>query len=314
MGHAASREIRRRQDLDRDDRGRRCRPRHAAWLDHVGAARRQRPADADPPSAGVDIGRWRCRWAWRLQFAGFGPAAATASAPVGAGPLRASAVRGVAVGRPSARPRRASLERGAHRLARHQRADDRRGGRRVRCWASGPRRRPSSSCSALRRRSKRDTLDRARNAIRALMDLTPADALVRDGRRRAPRRVDEIAIGALIRRSPRREDPARRGGRAWGFGLGGQGRGGARSTRRRSRADSLPAEKGPGDGVFAGTINGRGALDIRVTRLRRDTHTGANHPSGRARPGAARAGADAGRALRACITRRRSSCWRRPLP
>src|SRR5207253_3479839 len=34
---------------------------------------------------------------------------------------------------------------------------------------------------------------------------------------------------------------------------------------------SLPIEKQPGDEVFAGTINGRGALDVRVTRLRRDT-------------------------------------------
>src|SRR5258708_37521846 len=35
--------------------------------------------------------------------------------------------------------------------------------------------------------------------------------------------------------------------------------------------ESLPVEKAPGDGVFAGTINGHGALDVRVTRLRRDT-------------------------------------------
>src|SRR4029079_13984409 len=35
-----------------------------------------------------------------------------------------------------------------------------------------------------------------------------------------------------------------------------------------------PVEKVPGDGVFAGTINGRGALEVRVTRLRRDTTLG----------------------------------------
>jgi len=35
--------------------------------------------------------------------------------------------------------------------------------------------------------------------------------------------------------------------------------------------ESLPIEKAPGDEVFAGTINGRGALEVRVTRLRRDT-------------------------------------------
>src|SRR4030095_9318003 len=35
--------------------------------------------------------------------------------------------------------------------------------------------------------------------------------------------------------------------------------------------ESLPIDKAPGDEVFAGTINGRGALDVRVTRVRRDT-------------------------------------------
>src|SRR5262249_54433800 len=35
--------------------------------------------------------------------------------------------------------------------------------------------------------------------------------------------------------------------------------------------ESLPRDKSPGDEVFAGSINGRGALDVRVTRARRDT-------------------------------------------
>jgi len=35
--------------------------------------------------------------------------------------------------------------------------------------------------------------------------------------------------------------------------------------------ESLPVEKGAGDDVFAGTINGRGALEVEVTRLRRDS-------------------------------------------
>ncbi len=35
--------------------------------------------------------------------------------------------------------------------------------------------------------------------------------------------------------------------------------------------ESLPVDRGPGDEVFAGSINGYGAIDIRVTRLRRDT-------------------------------------------
>src|SRR5262249_54148072 len=35
--------------------------------------------------------------------------------------------------------------------------------------------------------------------------------------------------------------------------------------------ESVPVDKVPGDEVFAGSINGRGALDILVTRLRKDT-------------------------------------------
>ena len=35
--------------------------------------------------------------------------------------------------------------------------------------------------------------------------------------------------------------------------------------------ESLPIDKAPGDPVFAGTINGHGALELAVTRLRRDT-------------------------------------------
>jgi Cd2+/Zn2+-exporting ATPase len=35
--------------------------------------------------------------------------------------------------------------------------------------------------------------------------------------------------------------------------------------------ESLPADKGPGDEVFAGTINGRGVLEVTVSRPRRDT-------------------------------------------
>jgi Cd2+/Zn2+-exporting ATPase len=105
------------------------------------------------------------------------------------------------------------------------------------------------------------TLDRARNAIRALMDLTPADALIRDasGERRVP--VDAVAIGAVIVIRPGEKIPLD------GDVIAGQ----SAVNQAPVTGESLPAEKASGDTVFAGTINGRGALEVRVTRLRRDT-------------------------------------------
>ena len=65
------------------------------------------------------------------------------------------------------------------------------------------------------------------------------------------------------------EDPARRRRRA---------RARATSTRRRSPANRCRSTSVQGDEVFAGTINGRGALDIDVTRLLRRHDARAHHP------------------------------------
>jgi len=105
------------------------------------------------------------------------------------------------------------------------------------------------------------TLDRARNAIRALMDLTPAHALVRDdaGERRVA--ADTLTPGAIIVVRPGEKIP-----------LDGEVVAGQSSVNQAPiTGESLPIDKAAGDHVFAGSINGRGALDIKVTRLRRDT-------------------------------------------
>ena len=105
------------------------------------------------------------------------------------------------------------------------------------------------------------TLDRARAAIGALMDLTPVDALVRDaaGERRVA--VDAIVPGNVIVVRPGDKIP-----------LDGEVVAGESAVNQAPvTGESLPVDKEPGDHVFAGTINGRGALEVRVTRLRRDT-------------------------------------------
>jgi Cd2+/Zn2+-exporting ATPase len=105
------------------------------------------------------------------------------------------------------------------------------------------------------------TLEHARGAISALLDLTPAEALVRDaaGERRV--HVDSVPIGAIIIVRPGEKVP-----------LDGVVAAGESSVNQAPvTGESLAADKAPGDEVFAGTINGRGALDVRVTRARRDT-------------------------------------------
>jgi Cd2+/Zn2+-exporting ATPase len=105
------------------------------------------------------------------------------------------------------------------------------------------------------------TLDRARSAIRALMDLTPTEAIVRDatGERRVD--VDAIAPGTVIVVRPGDKIP-----------LDGDVVAGESFVNQAPvTGESLPVDKAIGDVVFAGTINGRGALEVRVTRVRRDT-------------------------------------------
>jgi len=104
-------------------------------------------------------------------------------------------------------------------------------------------------------------MDRARGAIRALMDLTPAEAVVR--RNGLPERlsVDAVAIGDTVLVKPGEKIPL--DGRV--------SAGDSYVNQAPVTGESLPIEKRPGDEVFAGTINGRGALDIIVSRLRRDS-------------------------------------------
>ncbi len=104
-------------------------------------------------------------------------------------------------------------------------------------------------------------MERARLAIRALMELAPSEALVhRDGRDvRVP--IDSVAIGDVLVVRPGEKIP-----------LDGEvATGESEVNQAPITGESLPVGKGPGDEVFAGTINGHGALTVRVTHLRNDT-------------------------------------------
>ena len=148
------------------------------------------------------------------------------------------------------------------------------------------------------------SMDRARHAIRALMDLTPPEA------RRAARRAGRARAG---RRRARRGDSARQAGRE-------------NSARRRRRRGHEPRQSGADHRrVAAGrqvggrrrlsraTINGYGALDVRVTHLRQRHDAGAHHRARRAGAVAARAQPGVRRAVRALLHagHHRARDWRR---
>ena len=102
------------------------------------------------------------------------------------------------------------------------------------------------------------SLDRARNAVRQLMSLTPEVATIRqaDGTwSDAP--VNTVPIGALVRVKPG-ERIALDGAIVSG-----------RSTVNQApiTGESLPVEKTEGDAVFAGTINDAGSFEYQVTAL-----------------------------------------------
>lgn len=100
------------------------------------------------------------------------------------------------------------------------------------------------------------SLDRARNAISGLMQLTPDMATVQqaDGQWREVE-VREVAIGAQVRVRPGER-----------IGLDGEVTSGQSSVDQAPiTGESLPVEKAMGDKLFAGTINQAGALEYRVT-------------------------------------------------
>ncbi|MFK0313069.1 heavy metal translocating P-type ATPase [Pseudomonas sp. NPDC090233] len=100
------------------------------------------------------------------------------------------------------------------------------------------------------------SLDRARNAISGLMQLTPDMATVQqaDGQWREVE-VRDVAIGAHVRVRPGER-----------IGLDGEVTSGQSTVDQAPiTGESLPVEKAAGDKLFAGTINQAGALEYRVT-------------------------------------------------
>ena len=103
-------------------------------------------------------------------------------------------------------------------------------------------------------------LERARGAIRALTELAPSVARVlRDGRE-AEVPIEEVRVGDVVVIRPAERIP-----------VDGEVRSGRSAVNQAPiTGESTPVEKSSGTEVFAGTVNGDGALEVTTTRAAGD--------------------------------------------
>lgn len=104
-------------------------------------------------------------------------------------------------------------------------------------------------------------LQRTHQSIRSLADLTPKTARVRraDGEVETP--IELVGLDETVIVQPAARIPVD------GIVIAGQ----SAVDQSPVTGESLPVEKSVGDKVFAGSVNGNGALEIRSTRLARDS-------------------------------------------
>lgn len=105
------------------------------------------------------------------------------------------------------------------------------------------------------------SVGRARRAVEALLDLAPPTVRVVEDGRETEVEADQVPIGTVFLVKP--------GDR---IALDGEVLRGTSEVNQASiTGESVPALKEPGLPVFAGTINGNGALDVRSTKAASDT-------------------------------------------
>jgi len=105
------------------------------------------------------------------------------------------------------------------------------------------------------------SVDRARRSIESLFELAPDAATVLVDGREVRRYVEELKPGDEVVVRPGERIPV--DGRVE--------RGASAVNQAPVTGESIPVEKGPGDEVFAGTINAQGHLRVRVEKAAGDT-------------------------------------------
>jgi Cd2+/Zn2+-exporting ATPase len=105
------------------------------------------------------------------------------------------------------------------------------------------------------------TMDKTRQAIRALMELAPPEALVRRGGQEQRMPVEDIVVGDILIVRPGER-----------IAMDGTVLHGSSAVNQATiTGESMPVEKVVGDAVYAGTVNEYGVLEIEVTKLAADS-------------------------------------------
>ena len=104
------------------------------------------------------------------------------------------------------------------------------------------------------------TMDKSRNSIRQLMDLSPKEASMKNNGTLTRVSVSQVKVNDIIIVKP--------GEKISMDGLVVKGE--SSVNQAPITGESMPVDKLPGDEVFAGSINERGTLEIKVTRLYKD--------------------------------------------
>ena len=104
-------------------------------------------------------------------------------------------------------------------------------------------------------------IDRTRGAVRALFRLTPNEVLVRRGGSEAVVPADEVGVGEIV--------VVRPGERLAVDGVVAEGA--SAVDEAPVTGESVPVEKGEGDDVYSGSLNGSGGLVVRATRRAGDS-------------------------------------------
>jgi Zn2+/Cd2+-exporting ATPase len=104
-------------------------------------------------------------------------------------------------------------------------------------------------------------LDRARDAVRGLAELAPKTALVRRNGAEIKMAVEQLELEDVVLIRPGVRVPVD------GVVLSGQ----SGVDQSPVTGESVPVDKAPGDPLYAGSVNGEGALEAQVTRLAKDS-------------------------------------------